>query len=139
MAVVTNEVGWGIVPVNDMARSYRDLLGRVNASFVDVADQALLVVAGRVLPLRPRRSVGARAVTASALEAMIATLPGPDVAAADAVLARAGSVLRPSGALARLDRVAVVAGRMAADRPTARRPSVGRGLRRATMAWPQPA
>lgn len=53
VAVVTNEVGWGIVPVNDMARSYRDLLGRVNASFVDVADQALLVVAGRALTLRP--------------------------------------------------------------------------------------
>ena len=53
VAVVTNEVGWGIVPVNDMARSFRDLLGRVNASFVDVAERALLVVAGRVLPLRP--------------------------------------------------------------------------------------
>ncbi|MGH2629334.1 MAG: bifunctional adenosylcobinamide kinase/adenosylcobinamide-phosphate guanylyltransferase [Actinomycetota bacterium] len=53
VAVVTNEVGWGIVPVNDIARSYRDLLGRVNTSFVDVADRALLVVAGRVLPLEP--------------------------------------------------------------------------------------
>jgi adenosyl cobinamide kinase/adenosyl cobinamide phosphate guanylyltransferase len=53
VVVVTNEVGWGIVPVNDMARSYRDLLGRVNAAFVEVADRAALVIAGNVVPLSP--------------------------------------------------------------------------------------
>ena len=51
--VITNEVGWGIVPVNELARSYRDLLGRVNATFAQRADRAWLVVAGRVLPLLP--------------------------------------------------------------------------------------
>ena len=51
--VVTNEVGWGIVPVNDLARSYRDLLGRVNAAFAARADRAWLVVAGRVMSLTP--------------------------------------------------------------------------------------
>ncbi len=49
--VVTNEVGWGIVPVNDVARAYRDLLGGVNGAFADRADRAWLVVAGRVMPL----------------------------------------------------------------------------------------
>jgi adenosylcobinamide kinase/adenosylcobinamide-phosphate guanylyltransferase len=50
---VTNEVGLGIVPVNPLARRYRDLLGLVNATWVAAADRAGLVVAGRVLPLEP--------------------------------------------------------------------------------------
>ena len=50
--VVTNEVGWGIVPVNDLARVYRDLLGRVNGVFADRAGAAWLVVAGRTIGLR---------------------------------------------------------------------------------------
>ncbi|HEX5937958.1 MAG TPA: bifunctional adenosylcobinamide kinase/adenosylcobinamide-phosphate guanylyltransferase [Actinomycetota bacterium] len=49
--VVSNEVGLGIVPINDLARRYRDVLGRVNVAFVDAADAAYLVVAGRALPL----------------------------------------------------------------------------------------
>jgi adenosylcobinamide kinase/adenosylcobinamide-phosphate guanylyltransferase len=50
---VTNEVGAGIVPSSDVARRYRDLLGRVNAAWAAAADEVLLVVAGRVLPLHP--------------------------------------------------------------------------------------
>jgi adenosyl cobinamide kinase/adenosyl cobinamide phosphate guanylyltransferase len=49
--VVTNEVGLGIVPLNALARRYRDTLGRVNATFVAEAERAYLVVAGRALPL----------------------------------------------------------------------------------------
>jgi adenosylcobinamide kinase / adenosylcobinamide-phosphate guanylyltransferase len=49
--VVTNEVGLGIVPDNELARTYRDLLGRVNAIWADAADRVLLVVAGRTLEL----------------------------------------------------------------------------------------
>jgi adenosyl cobinamide kinase/adenosyl cobinamide phosphate guanylyltransferase len=49
--VVTNEVGLGIVPANDLARAYRDLLGRVNAIWAEAADRVLLVVAGRTLEL----------------------------------------------------------------------------------------
>jgi adenosyl cobinamide kinase/adenosyl cobinamide phosphate guanylyltransferase len=49
--VVSNEVGLGIVPVNALARRYRDTLGRVNATFVAGAERAYLVVAGRALPL----------------------------------------------------------------------------------------
>ena len=48
---VTNEVGLGIVPANELARRYRDVLGRVNADWADAAAEAHLVVAGRTLPL----------------------------------------------------------------------------------------
>jgi adenosyl cobinamide kinase/adenosyl cobinamide phosphate guanylyltransferase len=49
--VVTNEVGLGIVPVNALARRYRDTLGRVNATFVGEAERAYFVVAGKALAL----------------------------------------------------------------------------------------
>jgi adenosyl cobinamide kinase/adenosyl cobinamide phosphate guanylyltransferase len=48
---VTNEVGLGVVPDNALARSYRDLLGHVNAIWAEAADRALLLVAGRALAL----------------------------------------------------------------------------------------
>ncbi len=48
---VTNEVGMGIVPDNALARAYRDELGRVNAQWAALADEAWLVVAGRRLRL----------------------------------------------------------------------------------------
>lgn len=51
VVVVSNEVGLGIVPDNEMARNYRDLHGRVNQQFVDRADRALHLVAGRATPL----------------------------------------------------------------------------------------
>jgi adenosylcobinamide kinase / adenosylcobinamide-phosphate guanylyltransferase len=49
--VVSNEVGLGIVPVNALARRYRDVLGRVNAAFAGAASDAYFVVAGRALRL----------------------------------------------------------------------------------------
>lgn len=49
--VVSNEVGLGIVPANALARTYRDVLGRVNASFAAGASRSLFVVAGRGVPL----------------------------------------------------------------------------------------
>jgi adenosyl cobinamide kinase/adenosyl cobinamide phosphate guanylyltransferase len=48
---VSNEVGMGIVPVTPLGRDYRDALGRVNATWAAAAEIALLVVAGRALPL----------------------------------------------------------------------------------------
>ncbi|MGH2970694.1 MAG: bifunctional adenosylcobinamide kinase/adenosylcobinamide-phosphate guanylyltransferase [Gaiellaceae bacterium] len=48
---VTNEVGLGIVPDNALARSYRDELGRVNTEWVEAADEAYFVVAGKTLSL----------------------------------------------------------------------------------------
>lgn len=54
---VSNEVGLGIVPVSPLGRRYRDVLGRVNAVWADAADESALVVAGRVLPLKPADSL----------------------------------------------------------------------------------
>jgi adenosylcobinamide kinase / adenosylcobinamide-phosphate guanylyltransferase len=48
---VSNEVGLGIVPDNALARRYRDVLGRVNATWAAAADEAYLVVAGKRLRL----------------------------------------------------------------------------------------
>jgi adenosylcobinamide kinase/adenosylcobinamide-phosphate guanylyltransferase len=48
---VTNEVGMGIVPLNPLARAYRDVLGRVNAIWAEAAEDAVLAVSGRVLRL----------------------------------------------------------------------------------------
>ncbi len=49
---VTNEVGLGIVPATPLGREYRDLLGRVNTVWAELAERAWLLVAGRVLPLQ---------------------------------------------------------------------------------------
>jgi adenosylcobinamide kinase/adenosylcobinamide-phosphate guanylyltransferase len=49
--LISNEVGMGIVPANALARSYRDVLGRVNQRLVAASDRAVLMVAGRALPL----------------------------------------------------------------------------------------
>lgn len=48
---VTNEVGLGIVPADQLSRSYRDSLGRVNQAWVAAADRALFLVAGRAIAL----------------------------------------------------------------------------------------
>ncbi|MFT4659439.1 MAG: adenosylcobinamide kinase/adenosylcobinamide-phosphate guanylyltransferase [Candidatus Aldehydirespiratoraceae bacterium] len=48
---ITNEVGLGIHPETDLGRRYRDVLGWVNQAWAATADPALLLVAGRALPL----------------------------------------------------------------------------------------
>jgi adenosylcobinamide kinase/adenosylcobinamide-phosphate guanylyltransferase len=48
---VSNEVGLGVVPATELGRRYRDVLGRVNASWATAAEHAVFVVAGRALPL----------------------------------------------------------------------------------------
>lgn len=55
--VVTNEVGLGIVPANELARSFRDVLGSVNTRFAASADRALFMVAGRAIDLTALKSV----------------------------------------------------------------------------------
>lgn len=58
VVVITNEVGLGIVPATPSGRLYRDLLGRVNSTFVRHADRAGFVVAGRLVPLEPPAALG---------------------------------------------------------------------------------
>jgi adenosylcobinamide kinase/adenosylcobinamide-phosphate guanylyltransferase len=50
--IVSNETGWGIVPVWPGSRVFRDELGRANRRLVDGADAAYLVIDGRFLDLR---------------------------------------------------------------------------------------
>jgi adenosyl cobinamide kinase/adenosyl cobinamide phosphate guanylyltransferase len=49
--VVSDEVGMGVHPSTELGRRFRDALGTVNRRVAAVADEALLVVAGRVLRL----------------------------------------------------------------------------------------
>lgn len=51
--VVTNEVGLGIVPANELARRFRDVLGFVNTRFAEGAERAVLMVASRAIELAP--------------------------------------------------------------------------------------
>ncbi|MBS1956763.1 MAG: bifunctional adenosylcobinamide kinase/adenosylcobinamide-phosphate guanylyltransferase [Cyanobacteria bacterium SZAS-4] len=51
--VVTNEVGWGIVPEHKLARSYRDLLGFTNQQFAHAASEVWLSCVGLQVKLKP--------------------------------------------------------------------------------------
>jgi adenosylcobinamide kinase / adenosylcobinamide-phosphate guanylyltransferase len=49
--IVSEEVGLGVHPSTAAGREFRDSLGEVNQAVAGVADDVLLVVAGRTLPL----------------------------------------------------------------------------------------
>jgi len=87
---ISNEVGSGIVPGAALARRYRDLLGEVNAAWAGAADQALLLVAGRALPLQDPLA----ALEAAGGRAAAAHEPG-------AAPGRLGGVAREPGAAPR--------------------------------------
>lgn len=53
---VTNELGMGIVPDNEMARRFRDIAGRCNQQIAAAADVVTLVVSGIPLHLKPAAS-----------------------------------------------------------------------------------
>jgi adenosyl cobinamide kinase/adenosyl cobinamide phosphate guanylyltransferase len=51
--IVSEEVGLGVHPETEIGRRFRDALGLVNQAVAEAADEVLLVVAGRILPLDP--------------------------------------------------------------------------------------
>ncbi len=57
VVLVTNEVGWGVVPAHESGRVFRDLLGVLNAQVAAECDEVWLCVSG--IPLRVKQ--GARA------------------------------------------------------------------------------
>ncbi len=52
VAVVTNEVGWGIVPSTALSRAFRDLAGTCNQQLAAYCDNAVLVASGLPLILK---------------------------------------------------------------------------------------
>jgi adenosylcobinamide kinase/adenosylcobinamide-phosphate guanylyltransferase len=52
VVLVSNEVGLGIVPDNELARRFRDHAGRLNQAVADIADRVLFVAAGQPLTLK---------------------------------------------------------------------------------------
>ena len=51
--VVSDEVGLGVHPSTESGRRFRDALGLANQAVAAIADEVLLVVAGRVLKMGP--------------------------------------------------------------------------------------
>ncbi|CUA82037.1 MULTISPECIES: bifunctional adenosylcobinamide kinase/adenosylcobinamide-phosphate guanylyltransferase [Gulbenkiania] len=50
--VVTNEIGWGVVPLGAASRLFVDELGRLNQAVAALADRATLVTCGLPLELK---------------------------------------------------------------------------------------
>ena len=50
--VVSNEVGWSLVPDNPLGRRFRDEAGRLNQRIAALADEAWLIATGMGLPLQ---------------------------------------------------------------------------------------
>lgn len=53
--MVSNEVGLGIVPDNELGRRFRDIAGRVNQLAAEAADEAYLTISG--IPLKIKGGV----------------------------------------------------------------------------------
>lgn len=56
--LVTNEVGWGIVPDNPLARKFRDIAGWANQKIAAVATEVVLVVAGIPMVVKKTDELG---------------------------------------------------------------------------------
>ncbi len=54
LIVVSNEVGMGIVPENELGRAFRDLLGAANQKLAAAADEVFWLVAGLPIEVKAR-------------------------------------------------------------------------------------
>ena len=55
LIIVTNEIGWGVVPDNALARRFRDLAGWANQVLASACNEAYLIVSG--IPVRIKGGV----------------------------------------------------------------------------------
>lgn len=53
VVLVSNEVGFGIVPENKLARAFRDAAGQVNQAVATACDEVWLAVAGHPVKVKP--------------------------------------------------------------------------------------
>ena len=65
VVLVSPEVGLGVVPDTVSGRVFADLIGSLNRRLAQVCDEAVLVVAGRALPLLPPGGAGTPSPTAA--------------------------------------------------------------------------
>lgn len=49
---VSNEVGYGVVPENSLAREFRDMSGKINSWIAQAADETYLVTCGYGIPIK---------------------------------------------------------------------------------------
>ena len=52
--LVSNEVGWGLVPETPLGRRFRDEAGRLHQRIAAVADEVFLIAAGLPLRMKPQ-------------------------------------------------------------------------------------
>ncbi len=52
--LVSNEVGWGLVPETPLGRRFRDEAGRLHQRIAAIADEVFLVAAGLPLRMKPQ-------------------------------------------------------------------------------------
>lgn len=55
IVIVTNEVGQGIVPGNELARHFRDAAGLANQRVAEACDEVVLMAAGIPMIIKPAR------------------------------------------------------------------------------------
>jgi adenosylcobinamide kinase/adenosylcobinamide-phosphate guanylyltransferase len=53
VVIVSNELGWGLVPDDAGARRFRDLAGQINQQTAKAADEVYLVVSGLPVAIKP--------------------------------------------------------------------------------------
>ena len=58
--IVSNELGMGIVPMDSLARCYRDIVGRANQAIASAADEVFLLVSGIPIKIKQKQNAGAR-------------------------------------------------------------------------------
>ena len=95
---VTNEVGWGIVPDNPLARKFRDLAGWTNQRIAQAANEVILMVGRNA----DDRKEGTRMLLEETLE-RIRPLIGPSRCEAQK---RLDSLTKPQGSLGKLEELA---------------------------------
>ncbi|MEW6108275.1 MAG: bifunctional adenosylcobinamide kinase/adenosylcobinamide-phosphate guanylyltransferase [Nitrospirota bacterium] len=57
LLIVSNEVGMGIVPENEMARRFRDMAGTLNQRIAEIADEVYMVVAGIPVKIKSKERI----------------------------------------------------------------------------------